>query len=120
MGTAGLLLGGAGLLGGGMALAPAVQGAPTAPPELPEPVVEQPLSKTLLDKFDKVLEQFGNAIDSLTKPAKQQPPPSPAPKSGATGGDTPASSAGAGGGALPTENQDLYTTAALASMEGGR
>ena len=119
MGTAGMILGTGGLLAGGMAMAPAVQGSPTAPPELPEPIVEQPLSKTLLDKFDKVLDMFKGALDNLSKPAKQQPPPSPSGGTGATGGGTPASSAGAGGGALPTENQDLYTTAALASMEGG-
>ena len=119
MGTAGMLLGTGGLLAGGMAMAPAVQGSPTAPPELPEPIVEQPLSKTLLDKFDKVLDMFKGALDNLSRPAKQQPPPSPAGGTGATGGSTPASSGGAGGGALPTENQDLYTTAALASMEGG-
>ena len=119
MGTAGMILGTGGLLAGGMAMAPAVQGSPTAPPELPEPIVEQPLSKTLLDKFDKVLDMFKGALDNLSRPAKQQPPPSPSGGTGATGGSTPASSAGAGGGALPTENQDLYTTAALASMEGG-
>ena len=81
-------------------MSPAVQGSPTAPPPLPEPIVEQPLSKTLLDKFDKVLDMFKGALDNLSKPAKQQPPPSPSVDTGATGGSTPTSSAGAGGGAV--------------------
>ncbi len=118
MGTAGMLLGGAGLLGGGMALAPAVQGSPTAPPELPEPVVEQPLSQKLLEKFNQVLDQFNNAIDSLTKPAKTTPTQT-TPATGSGGGSTDSSSMGGGGGAMPSEDQDLYTTATLASMEAG-
>ena len=59
------------------------------PPPLPEPIVEQPLSKTLLDKFDKVLDMFKGALDNLSKPAKQQPPPPPSVDTGATGGSTP-------------------------------
>ena len=106
-----MLLGTGGLLGGGIAIAPCCTRFPTPPPPLPEPIVEQPLSKTLLDKFDKVLDMFKGALDNLSRPAKQQPPPSPSGDTGATGGSTPTSSAGAGGGALPTENQDLYTTA---------
>lgn len=117
MGTAGLLLGTGGLLAGGMAMAPAVQGSPTAPPPVPEPIVEQPLSQKLLEKFNQVLDQFNNAIDSLTKPAKTTPTQT-TPATGSGGGSTDSSSMG-GGGAMPSEDQDLYTTATLASMEGG-
>ena len=117
MGTAGMILGTGGLLAGGMAMAPAVQGSPTAPPPVPEPIVEQPLSQKLLEKFDQVLDQFNNAIDSLTKPAKTTPTQT-TPATGSGGGSTDSSSMG-GGGAMPSEDQDLYTTATLASMEGG-
>lgn len=116
MGTAGMLLGTGGLLAGGMAMAPAVQGSPTAPPELPEPIVEQPLSQKLLEKFNQVLDQFNNAIDSLTKPAKTTPTQT-TPSTGSVG-STDSSSMG-GGGPMPSEDQDLYTTATLASMEAG-
>ena len=117
MGTAGMILGTGGLLAGGMAMAPAVQGSPTAPPPVPEPIVEQPLSQKLLEKFNQVLDQFNNAIDSLTKPAKTTPTQT-TPATGSGGGSTDSSSMG-GGGAMPSEDQDLYTTATLASMEGG-
>lgn len=117
MGTAGLLLGTGGLLAGGMAMAPAVQGSPTAPPPVPEPIVEQPLSQKLLEKFNQVLDQFNNAIDSLTRPAKTTPTQT-TPATGSGGGSTDSSSMG-GGGAMPSEDQDLYTTATLASMEAG-
>ena len=117
MGTAGMLLGTGGLLAGGMAMAPAVQASPTPPPPVPEPVVEQPLSQKLLEKFNQVLDQFNNAIDSLTKPAKTTPTQT-TPATGSGGGSTDSSSMG-GGGAMPSEDQDLYTTATLASMEAG-
>ena len=118
MGTAGLLMGGASLLGGGMALAPAVQGSPTSPPPVPEPIVEQPLSQKLLEKFNKVLDQFNGAIDSLTKPAKTEPTQT-TPPTGSGGGSKTDSASMGGGGPMPSEDQDLYTTATLASMEGG-
>ena len=118
MGTAGMLLGTGGLLAGGMAMAPAVQSSPTAPPPVPEPIVEQPLSQKLLEKFNQVLDQFNNAIDSLTKPAKTTPTQT-TPATGSGGGSTDSSSMGGGGGAMPSEDQDLYTTATLASMEAG-
>ena len=95
---------------------PAVQGTPSEE-EVPEEIVDQPLSKVLLDKFDKVLEQFSNAIDSLTKPAKTSPSTS-TPPTGSGSSETDSSTTG-GGGAMPSEDQDLYTTATLASMEGG-
>ena len=117
MGTAGMLLGTGGLLAGGMAMAPAVQGSPTAPPPVPEPIVEQPLSQKLLEKFNQVLDQFNNAIDSLTKPAKKTPTQT-TPATGSSS-STDSSSMGGGGGAMPSEDQDLYTTATLASMEAG-
>ena len=118
MGTAGMILGTGGLLAGGMAMAPAVQGSPTAPPPVPEPIVEQPLSQKLLEKFNEVLDQFNNAIDSLTKPAKTTPTQT-TPATGSGGGSTDSSSMGGGGGPMPSEDQDLYTTATLASMEAG-
>ena len=116
-GKFGVLAGIGGLLAGGMALAPAVQGTPSEE-EVPEEISDQPLSKVLLDKFDKVLEQFSNAIDSLTKPAKTSPSTS-TPPTGSGGGSTDSSTTGGGGGPMPSEDQDLYTTATLASMEAG-
>ena len=116
-GKFGVLAGIGGLLAGGMALAPAVQGTPSEE-EVPEEISDQPLSKVLLDKFDKVLEQFSNAIDSLTKPAKTSPSTSTPPTGSGSGSETDSSTTG-GGGAMPSEDQDLYTTATLASMEAG-
>ena len=115
-GKFGVLAGIGGLLAGGMP-APAVQGTPSEE-EVPEEISDQPLSKVLLDKFDKVLEQFSNAIDSLTKPAKTSPSTSTPPTGSGSGSETDSSTTG-GGGAMPSEDQDLYTTATLASMEGG-
>ena len=116
-GKFGVLAGIGGLLAGGMALAPAVKGTPSEE-EVPEEISDQPLSKVLLDKFDKVLEQFSNAIDSLTKPAKTSPSTSTPPTGSGSGSETDSSTTG-GGGAMPSEDQDLYTTATLASMEAG-
>ena len=103
------------MLAGGIAILPAVQGTPSEE-EVPEEISDQPLSKVLLDKFDKVLEQFSNAIDSLTKPAKTSPSTSTPPTGSGSGSETDSSTTG-GGGAMPSEDQDLYTTATLASME---
>ena len=82
------------------------------------------LSGPILDRFNAILERFSAAIDSISK---KKSAPAPPPASSGGGGGTqekkdpasPPSSPGAGAAAMPGTDQDLYTLATIASLEGG-
>ena len=83
------------------------------------------LSGPILDRFSAILDRFDAAISSLSKKkiTPSTPPSTSSSKSDTTKGDStappPPPGSNSGTAAMPGTDQDLYTLATIASLEGG-